>query len=305
MKRFLIFFLALLIPSCVYGADINDWIKGDGTDAIEGTDNISDLDTLTTNYLQDPLDRLLTHHIWGCVVSVTGTDEVTVSAGEVVCSNSAGTIRRFRKNTSTATVDFTAAGVGGVDSGSARDTAWFDIYAVADADATTFTLIAGKQGTALSDVTYYRYIGSVYNDAGDDIDVIWYAGEGSTLIAMHDVPVNVTTTVSNGGAGGGWSDASCSAGIPSHSTCGIFGLHATDNAAYCGLWVRPDDEAGIGGVWATDGANGVYLEAPVSTNSQIGGSVISMTDSSQNINYYSETGDSASQIDVHGFYLNR
>lgn len=169
-KIFSLFLVTMLLVSNCYGVDINDWKRGDNSIPVKGTDSVSDIDTLVSNYIVDPLDSLITHYDSGLNVYYTSDDVVTVAAGEVVCSNGAGTIRRMRKNTATTAVDFTAAGVGGIDSGSARDdSSWFNIYAVADADATTFTAIAGKVGTALSDVTYYTKIGTCYNDAADNL----------------------------------------------------------------------------------------------------------------------------------------
>lgn len=272
---------------------ISDWYQGTGTAPIQGTDNISDIDTNSKNYGFDPLDKVLTHHIWGCTLTHTSDDVITVSVGEVVCSNGAGTIRRMRKNTATATVDFTAAGVGGIDSGSARDdSSWFDIYAVADADATTFTIIAAKQGTALSDVTYYRYIGSVYNDASDNIKNFYWFGYDENPLIMWDDPVSLTTTVS----AGSWSSAlSCSTGMPSSSIRAIFGVRAYEAGGANGIYLRTNGSA-ISSDDSSDGVRGW---------NDTGAELTCLTDSSQRIQYYNDSSDTATTIRVKGFYIQR
>jgi len=199
---------------------IDDWKQGTGTDAVVGTQNASDLDTTITNYIQDPLDKLLTHHIWGCILTHTSDDVVTIEVGEVTCSNGAGTIRRMRKNIAATTIDFTGVGVGGIDSGSARVVStMYDIYAVADANATTFTAIAAEQGNVLVDVTYYRYIGSAYNNSADSIEKFYFIGNSATCkITYDDVYGNAELRVLNAGAAAGFTDVDCSTMVPSTST---------------------------------------------------------------------------------------
>lgn len=292
MKKLIIGLLCLMLLSGNCHA-INDWYQGDGTAPIQGTDNVSDIDANSKNYAFDPLDKILSHHIWGCTLSYTSDDVITISAGEVVCSNGAGTIRRMRKNTSTTTVDFTGAGVGGIDSGSARDdSSWFDIYAVADANATTFTAIAATQGTALSDVTYYRYIGSVYNNASDNILKFYWIGSGVNPLIMWDVPVTITSTLSIGA----WSSAlSCSTGMPSSSTCAIFGVRSYHSGSQAGIYLRPN-----AATWSTTD----YSDGRFGTGNAAG-QMTMLTDSSQRIQYYNDTEDSLTTIKVLGFYISR
>jgi hypothetical protein len=167
MKKFLALFItAVFIASNCYGVDINDWKRGDASIPVKGTDNISDADTLISNYIADPLDRLLTNYRTGCQLVYTSATTVTIQLGEIVCSNSAGTIRRMRKNTATTTVVLTTAGVGGLDDGAEANVTYY-VYAVADADATTFTAICSANATTPVGITYYRYLGNFANVAGD------------------------------------------------------------------------------------------------------------------------------------------
>lgn len=299
MKKICFLVLAFVLMLSGTSFAIVDWVRGDGTDAVKGTDNASDIDYDVTNYLQDPLDRMLMHYVWGCTLTRTSATVVTVSAGEVCCSNGAATIKRMRRNSSTTTIDMTAAGVGGIDSGSAeKNSQWYDLYAVADADATTFTAICAEQGTALSDVTYYRYIGSFYNDSGGDILNFYWFGNGNDITVMWDVPVNITTTVS----AGAWSAAtSCSSAMPSSSSMCIFGMYSAQaGGSAAGIWIRPN-----GSTWATGYENGLFHEDTGGGTPTIGAQRLCKTDSSQRIQYYSDAADTATSIDVEGFVFNR
>lgn len=274
----------------------NKWMEGDGSDAVEGTDNVSDLDTLITASLQDPLDRLLSTYINGVTLTYTDSNTITVGTGEIVCSD--GSVQRFRKNTATFTIDLSANSVtAGVDVVGDVDKAssWFHIYANADADATTFTGCASTSSSNPTGVTYYKYIGSVYNDSGQDLDVWYWAGDGNDVTVMWDVPVQVTNTPNNG-----WSGAT-SVRAPFSSVLGIFGLTATETAAgtQAEVYIRPN-----GSNWPASVENGIYVYDTNSGTIQSGGQRWCMMDSSQQIQYNS-TGANSMTIDIEGYVFQR
>ena len=183
-KLFFTVMAVFILSSQVWAVDINDFQRGDSSDVIKGTSSPSDFDTLTANYLVDPLERMISNYIYGCSLTWASNSTVTVGVGEVVCMNGAASVRRIRRNTATTTIDMTVVGVGGIDSGSAEVVStWYDVYAVADADATTFTVICGQNGTALSDVTYYRKIGRFYNNSSGNITAYTVeSSEGETSL---------------------------------------------------------------------------------------------------------------------------
>jgi len=293
MKRILVVLLAISLLFATPSYGIVDWIRGDGTDSVKGTDNASDIDYDITNYLQDPLDRQLMNYIHGCSLTRTSVSVITVGIGEVVCANGAGTIKRMRQNTSTTTIDMAVAGVGGIDSGSAeKASTWYDAYAVADANATTFTAICAEQGTALSDATYYRYIGSFYNDSGSDIKEFVWSGNGKDPFILWPTPVSLTTT-----AVAAFTAQSCSTGMPSSSTLGLFGVNVgnTNNAAQ--LYMRPTGTTGTGITFGYSTSN---------SHTSNRGQVVCATDSSQSIDYYdSNVAAPTVGIRVDGFWLKR
>ena len=159
MKKLI--FLIILMMICQvnnsYAAD--EWDKSDPA----GSESPSDLDSLITAN-NEAFDRLLSNYREGCKVVYASASTITVEDGEAVCSNSAGTLRKFRANTSNTTVAWSS-----IDTGSESASQTYFIYAVADADATTFTCKISLSSTSPSGVTYYKRLGSFYNDASSNI----------------------------------------------------------------------------------------------------------------------------------------
>jgi len=212
MKKIVSLLIAMLfIAGQCFSADISDWKRGDASIPVKGTDNVSDIDVDISNYIVDPIDKLLSHYKYGCELSYTSANVTTVAIGEVVCSNSAGTIHRFRKNTSTTTVDLSASGVGGLDTGSEASSTLYYIYAVADADATTFTAIASTSSSAPTGITYFYLLGAVRNDSSSNIVKFYQAGR---RIFYDDVANNAEVRVLSGGSAGSFTDVDCSAVVP-------------------------------------------------------------------------------------------
>ena len=291
MKKLLLIFLGLLLATNVYSADINDWSRGDMTDVVEGDETISTLDDQITNYMQAPLEKALANHITGCTLTITDDEVITVSSGSVV-TTSASSVMRMRQNTSTATVDNTAADVGGLDTGAVAADTWYYVYAVADADATTFTLILSASATNPTNAAalYYRLIGCALTDATSDWLKAYYFGDGNTVTVMWDIPTSITTTLSNGA----WSAAlDCSAVMPSISKLGIFGAMIHRSAGDTNINLRPN-----GSTWSTGRAYGIA--GGVGNDVYDGGQLFCFTDSSQQIQYRTNSSDSC-EIGGQGF----
>lgn len=169
-------FILCLLTSNVYGAD--EW----SVDAPLGSASPSTLDTLIgTN--NEALDRLMSNYRNGGYGYFASSATFGVSVGEVVCSNAGGTVRRFRQNTSATTVTWTD-----IDTGSEANSTVYYYYAVGDADATTFTIKASTSSVAPSGATYYKKLGSFYNNSSGNIE---FGG----IIAMFS---GATTTIPDG-----------------------------------------------------------------------------------------------------------
>ena len=142
-----------------------EWRNGDAGETPTGTDLINNLDTVIDDDIVDPVERLLSNYRRSATLYYSSGTTLIVDSGEVVCSNSAGTIRKFRANPSTTSVTFTD-----LDTGSETASTTYYVYAVCDADATTFTIKISTSSTSPSGITSYKKIGSFYNNSSSDID---------------------------------------------------------------------------------------------------------------------------------------
>lgn len=96
-------------------------------------------------------------------VSWVDNDTIQVSAGKVICQNSAKTITKLRENLTT--TDVTMADI---DTGAEAGNTWYYLWAVADAAATTCTFKLSTSYTAPTGCTYYRLISAVRNDGSSN-----------------------------------------------------------------------------------------------------------------------------------------
>lgn len=136
-----------------------DWDK----DNITGASSPSDLDTLLQAN-NSALDDFLEYGRFFAHIVPRDVNSFDVYMGSVACSNSDGTIRKLRKNTSV--VNATWANL---DTGSEATSTAYYVYAVADADASTFTIKISINSISPSGSTYYQRLGYFYNDASGNI----------------------------------------------------------------------------------------------------------------------------------------
>jgi len=152
--------IALLVLFCqekVYSSD--QW---DTTDPA-GSESPSNLDSLiTTN--NDVVDRLLADFRQGAKISYISATTLSISSGQVTCDNSARTSRKWRENTSATSVTFSS-----IDTSTEAASTTYYVYAVADTDVATFTIVISKSATEPSGATYYAKLGQFYNDSSSNI----------------------------------------------------------------------------------------------------------------------------------------
>ena len=141
--------------------------------------------------------------------------------------------------------------------------------------------------------THWRVLGQIKVDASNNTLVHFQQGNK----VRWDVPVSIA---SGGGSlsDNAWSSAtSCSSAIPTTSELGVFGLAAVDaGSSPAGVWIRPNNTT-----WSTNTQNGVYSNA---TDAGPTGQRDCMTDGSQQIQYFNNTGDSDFAIDVESYIVN-
>jgi len=140
---------------------VEQWAKGSpiGSEAAGTIDNVIRVNN-------EAIDRLLSNYRSGAYGYYTGANTFSVSVGDLAISDSAGTVRRFRTNTSAATVTWSDMDTGSGDTSSTS----YHYYAVADTDATTWTVTISLSSSAPSGKTYYRKLGSFYNNSSGAIE---------------------------------------------------------------------------------------------------------------------------------------
>lgn len=227
MKKRIYYLLTFLILIATNGFCSSQWSKS----APAGTTSISDLDYNIATINNEAVDRLLSNYRRGAKITYNSIADFTVAAGEIVCSNSDGSVRRFRKNTSALTSNWTVT-TNGLDAGVEAISTTYYVYAVADVDAETFTMLVSTSATAPTGATYYKKLGSFYNNSSSNIE----------QIVNDDSVVSVGSgTLSNGGTiplPTGFSDSECkwTVGVgdvtyiaDQHST--YYGVKATVNSS--------------------------------------------------------------------------
>lgn len=162
MKRMSLIFLLVFILCGV--ASAAQWNNG-GTAQVPGTINVSDLDYNMQNYVTGPLDRLLSGYREEMKVTYSSASQLSITAGEVMVSNADESVRLVLRNTAATTVTWAD-----IDTGSEAVSTTYYVYAVASlitSETATFKISASS--TAPNGVTYYKKIGSFYNNASGDI----------------------------------------------------------------------------------------------------------------------------------------
>ena len=157
MKKILIMLCILGLAVNAYSAD--EWSK----DEPSGGKTVSDIDYYI-GINNEALDRLQGDH-QNIVLVYSSATQITASAGSVACSNSTGTVRKMRLNTAATTVTWAD-----IDAGAEAGSTTYYVYANCDADATTATFKISINSSTPTGLTYYKKIGSFYNDASSNID---------------------------------------------------------------------------------------------------------------------------------------
>lgn len=168
MKKLLLTLAFILTVTSALAADQWRNQTASNTSTPVGTTFINDIDTSITSYIVNPLERLNSKYRQGMKLTYVSESTLSVGAGEVVCSNNAGTIRQMRANTSSTNITFSD-----IDTGAEASGTTYYVYAICDADAETATFkISTSSSSAPSGTTYFARLGYFYNNSNSDISAI-------------------------------------------------------------------------------------------------------------------------------------
>lgn len=160
----MLFFLCLSATSFA----ANNWRGGTGEDTILGTEDGADIDSASFQNIVDPLDRALAKHRQGCRIAYRSASTLTIEPGEVVLSNATGTIRLMQQNTSDTTVTWAD-----IDAEAEANSTTYYVYAYQNVVTTaTFSILISTSSTTPTGGTYFRRLGSFYNNSSGDIERI-------------------------------------------------------------------------------------------------------------------------------------
>ena len=121
----------------------------------------SDIDSLSAHGVLAPHKNLVCKY-----VSVTTAD---IDADELLLTDSSGS--KHMEGSINLTVDITASGANGLDTGSEAAGTWYHLWVIYNGTTVAGLLSASATSPTLpSGYTYKGYVGAVYNDSGSDFD---------------------------------------------------------------------------------------------------------------------------------------
>lgn len=210
MRKILAITLALLLTANS-GWCISEWDKS----LPAGSTLINDID-LTVGNNNEALDRVLSNYREGMKLTYSSGSTVAISSGEVVCSNSGGTIRKFRSNTSSTNVTFSD-----IDTGAEAGSTTYYVYANCDASATTATFKISASSSSPSGLTYYKRLGSFYNNSSSDMEQV-SNDNNSIIVATGTAADGATVSLPSG-----WTNDECHITVSINSLSSTGDQHAT------------------------------------------------------------------------------
>jgi hypothetical protein len=188
LNLFLSLFLVLLLITPSQAAV--GWVKTKPA----SSESPSDISTLVGEN-NAAIDLMLSTYT-NCKISYTSASAISVSAGGVMVSNSAGSIRLMLANTASTSVTFSD-----LDTEAEAASTTYYVYAIGSATTdTTFTCKISTSSTGPSTGTYYKRLGSFYNDADSNIQKV--VDDGNPAVMLGDWVTKSDNTVYQVATGG-------------------------------------------------------------------------------------------------------
>jgi hypothetical protein len=178
-----------------------------------------------------------------CYSAFTGTPEQELKIPDGACRNDDDDGNII--SDSELTIDITASGANGLDTGSEAASTWYYVWIIynptTDTVAGLFSL-SSTSPTLPSGYTKKRRVGSIYNDASSNFRQIRRCTCGRRRLVMFDNDVLVL----EGGTATSYTDVDCSVAIPPTSRLGYIRFTVFDAGAVCRLnWRMNGSTIGI------------------------------------------------------------
>lgn len=164
--------------SASFPATIKNFLQlQDGVDRViaqhpnERGDEVTAIETMigaigSSQSYSESIKNLLLAYRRGSKIDYKSTSDLYVRSGEMAISDVGGNVR-FRRNTSDSTINWT-----NLDTGSEANSTRYYIYACADSSGTTFTIKISASASSPSGSTFYKLLGSFYNNSSGNIEDI-------------------------------------------------------------------------------------------------------------------------------------
>ena len=191
--------------------------------------------------------------IQGLKLSWSSVTQVTIGAGR--CADSTG--RQKIRNTSTLTVDITASGAGGLDTGSEANSTWYAVYLIAGPSG-----IAGLLSTSADSPTkpagypFARRVGWIYNHSNDIMDFIQSGQQALRRYFWKETApdyLNVLSTASNNSG----VNVDCSSRLAASSSTAYFRFYAASGRTGA-VNVKPQEAATL--TWLSLKGDGTQID---------------------------------------------
>lgn len=175
----------------------------------------------------------------GLIISNPTAATIDVDANEVVSQDTSN--RSVRLTSINLTIDITASGANGLDTGSEASSTWYYIWVIHDKDTPATAGLLSTSSTAPtmpSGYTYKALVGAAYNDASSNIVDFYQEGNKVEYNAIQDIKTASFTSSS-------WTAQSVTAFFP--TTAKLIKLAFAVNAGVAGalgLSPRSDGHAG-------------------------------------------------------------
>lgn len=122
--------------------------------------------TGSTQANNDSITGLLSYYRKGCAVEYKSATELYVRSGSIMIMDVYGN-KKLRTNSTDTTVTWAD-----IDTGSEANSTVYYVYALADSAASTFTVKFSASSSSPDGATYYRKIGTFYNDSSGNIQEV-------------------------------------------------------------------------------------------------------------------------------------
>lgn len=240
-----------------------------------------DINTLTGTYVTSGRDK---HNLAVKVNATNPTYQIDIDADNLQ-------IEGYNFSSINLTVDITASGANGLDTGSEASSTWYSIWAIYNPTTSTIAGLLSTSATSPtmpSGYTKKRRVGWVRNNASSNFLKFYQMGDW----CWWDTQIEVLNTASPAST---YTDVSCSTAAP--STCNLLYLNTSyyeSGGDHASLYIRRDGASGDN-IWQ-------YSSVGNATSIMIKTSLLMACSDSQVVEYHTEATDDEAKIQVVGYY---